>query len=534
MSRNYYRHLINGGIFSNNTPNTFIGNVSNQIPDKTTLANILIISENEIPYFSIIGNDIEARINVDYVLKNTTIFDNVSYFFDSENKVINTADFIFRFCYFIKNIKLDGATTVGSSFARDSAIDHIVLKNLTSVKDGGFFFRKEGTSSERTINVKRHIYIPLCENLGSTTGYADSMGDGYPADSIFENIVEGSVIYTNPILETINNGQPDGDLIRATELGAIVRYVTNFNKPSVINDLSVGQIKSTEIKLNFTIPTSSNAIDFYEVYVDGKINSRHKDALNVSAIGLKPNTTFLNISVVAVDVLYNKGDQSNLIPTTTTISTTLNTTGLISYYKLNESLGTEVKDSFNYYTGLFNSRKSEINKIGKIEKSYKFTGLSHIDGIDIRNLPITDKATFNAWVKLPTHTPSIENKTGFAYFNESDFSSHYPFTDGNIYLALFSSTRKTIGQGIVTDRTQWHMITVTANKITNEWKFYQNAQLVYTGTVGGFTLNENMQIGRSEKLFFGDFNICEISFYNEDIPLAQIQSLYNSGSGTTI
>lgn len=211
--------------------------------------------------------------------------------------------------------------------------------------------------------------------------------------------------------------------------------------------------------------------------------------------------------------------------------------GLIAYYKLEETSGTTAFDSVNSYDGTRYASGTPpytlSDQTGKIGKCYSFNG----QGISIPGFPSLTSGTFNLWVKLTQHQPTVQQNTGFMQINSfgTNQNNHYPWIDGNIYLNIFTSTRKNVGNGIVSDRSQWHMVTITADSGSNVWKFYQNATLVTTSTVGTITILNPMYLGWSGSFFtMNGALLDEISFHDRALSQAEIDILYNSGNGTTI
>jgi len=132
---------------------------------------------------------------------------------------------------------------------------------------------------------------------------------------VFSGITTGSIIYCNPALATNNAGAPDGDLAYAISQGATVRYVANYTASSPVTTLSSGTIYNTAIQLNFTPPSSTNAIDYYEVYVNGVYN---KTILGSGeyVTGLSINTSY-NLTIYVRDIFYNLSLVSNVVTQST-------------------------------------------------------------------------------------------------------------------------------------------------------------------------------------------------------------------------
>ena len=118
-------------------------------------------------------------------------------------------------------------------------------------------------------------------------------------------------------MATINAGGVEGYLANAISRGATVRYVTNFTPPNPITTLTSGTVTSTTIQLNFTPPTgSTNAIDYYEVWLNGVDSGKTVTASGQNVTGLTTATSY-DIELITVDIFYNKSVKSNKITVST-------------------------------------------------------------------------------------------------------------------------------------------------------------------------------------------------------------------------
>jgi len=211
------------------------------------------------------------------------------------------------------------------------------------------------------------------------------------------------------------------------------------------------------------------------------------------------------------------------------LPSTVPLTGLIYYYKL------DVNSNDNYGSNNAISSVGVTYSAGKVGNAAFFSGAGNSNIVYNFSGIITTKASISFWIKLTNHTPTVASKTGIIYTNTGSAVSHYPFIDGNIYCSILTGTRKSVGTGIIANRTQWHMITVTADTVANVWKFYQNGTLVMTSTVGTLTMRStDGTFGKSEAAVYLDGAIDEVAIYNIALTQAEINSLYNSGSGTTL
>lgn len=314
------------------TYNTYIGGVSGTISTASLLATKLGISVGAISNFTIDGSDIKCKITGSYEIPNGAFgrvlagfnFPNVvTYYYDDDNLVTTLNQFSFCYQTNFNDFRLDGVTSCLSYCLSQTPVININLPNLTSCSNYAFL---------DAFKAKRY-YIPRITSLGTTSG-----NDFVWQDSNYA----GTVIYINPIMQTNNSGAPDGDLVATTN--ATVRYVTNFTAPNPVTTLAAGTIYNTVIQLNFTPPSSTNAIEYYEVYKNGVF------VKNITSSGeylteLTASTSY-DITLIAVDIFYNKSVVSN------SLSVSTNTTSYLEYRTIAAySLATNGVDAKNAYNG---------------------------------------------------------------------------------------------------------------------------------------------------------------------------------------
>lgn len=140
----------------------------------------------------------------------------------------------------------------------------------------------------------------------------------------------------------------------------------------------------------------------------------------------------------------------------------------------------------------------------------------------------TTEATVVLEVRLRLHTPVDDAKTGLISLGVGSLP-RYPYVDGTIYCDYFSNIRKTVGVGLVTDRTQWHQVAVTSTPGANGWRFYQNGQLYYLDTGDStISLAPVVEIGRhnnggSNYELDGDLNF--VRLYNRSLSNLELLQL---------
>lgn len=114
--------------------------------------------------------------------------------------------------------------------------------------------------------------------------------------------------YVNTYLATNNAGSPDSDLT-ANPPGQGIVYCSDFTQPNFPNNLAASNIASNSFDLTWSIPSSSNPIDRYIVFLD--MDFYKIVATNSASItGLIPSTSY-SVRVMAIDDNGNASEFSN-------------------------------------------------------------------------------------------------------------------------------------------------------------------------------------------------------------------------------
>jgi len=234
------------------SPNIFIGGVSATITDETTLAAKLNttakpVSANDISYFAIIGVNIEARINVDYIIP-YKVFENnsaITYFKESaEGRCIDTGHTSFRNTPNLTEVEFYGNCLINlASFVESAGIKKAIFHNADTMYYYANFryttmdlffapklkfrFGDAAIQTQQVFGNIKNIYIPLVEQLGKTQ----------LNESHFLSCPQGVKIWANPALQTSNGGAEEGDLAYARASKAAI---INYSQPVLTpNDFGV-------------------------------------------------------------------------------------------------------------------------------------------------------------------------------------------------------------------------------------------------------------------------------------------------------
>ncbi|MHC0441621.1 fibronectin type III domain-containing protein [Flavobacterium sp. 3-210] len=289
--------------------NTYIGGVASVLNSASAVAAALSVSVSRIQNFLIVGSNIQFKMVGTYSLSfvpatGALLRPLLTYYQDNDGLVLNITSSCFAVYTKIIRLYFPGIITqTGTNVHQDIATVHILeLPNCISLP-ANFLGNWQTPVGGGT----KVLVAPKCTNWGAT--------------KLDNNVVGGNArirmkAYAPISEQTSNAGAPEGDLSGiAGSTSSSVVYVPNYIKPNAIIDLTAGIITSTTIQLNFTVPSSTNTLDFYEVY----LNSVYKGKITASGQNVTGLTTgsLYKIEVYAVDVYYNKSLISNIISVTT-------------------------------------------------------------------------------------------------------------------------------------------------------------------------------------------------------------------------
>jgi hypothetical protein len=262
------------------TPNLFLGGVGG-VYSKAELAEDLNISEYFIPYFEVFGENIAARV--------------------SKTNII-TKDFFGSTSGFRDNIKsyydMDGVISVfpKGSFAVCEKLEKVYLPGCTKI--GGV----SGNWAFFWFDVLKTVYIPNCLEFGNTVGEDGNVFRAYQTNWAV------TTLYVDPSMRTINNGGLEGDLNQVLGWGASVIDNNNNILPDPITNLSY-TTTGTDTTLNFTPPSATNNLDFYEVFINGF----YKEEITGSGAVISGLSNGDKVTVYACDEYYNRSISNEVV-----------------------------------------------------------------------------------------------------------------------------------------------------------------------------------------------------------------------------
>jgi len=442
-------------------PNTVIGGAYKSITSASVLATKLGIPEPNISLFQIHEENVEAKINVNYSIPSDAFLDdlNIIYFKDFNNLVTSVSNTAFFKAYNTKEIILKGCTNINNGALNSlSLLEVLDIRNVTS--------------------------------LGLTSG----------EDSVFGGSIPPTLVaYVNTALQTNNGGSPDGDIQVLIDAGCDVRFVLNETKPSAITNFAITTAFATRIEATFTAPSSTNTIDFYEVYVGNRIHSKIA-APNATIFGFQKNTLYEDISIKVVDIYGNKSDFSNKLSFTTGDSAVI-TQNLAISLAMEETTGVAIDKANGLHgevnlsvtrgvTGLVNNCFDFVNGEIRIPYNYKLA-INRQYGAFNKNIAISyvtflDTAGSN-WFTNKRTVSAVEyqifyyqGKLNFQVYNSSGTSVKWVKT-----MTLPTAVK-----------TFWYFHTDIA---TNQLKVFQN-NLELIGTVSG-TFSSSLRNLKTDYVF---------------------------------
>jgi hypothetical protein len=399
-------NLVQLQIFGNKTAityNTYIGGISASVSSASLLATKLGISVGAISNFTVFGSDVKCRIIGGYGIPayafsaNT----NITYYTDSDNLVTSIGVQAFNGCTNLAGtIKFDNCITIDDdSFTSCSKVEYFSFANTTTI--GGTVFRN--------IFAAKSVYIPRCTNLGGTSAN----------NGVFDYSTGSYIVYSHPSLATNNGGSPDGDIIAAIDLGATIRYVSNFTAPITPTITAVSTLNATYIKI-VDAGGSINTVEYFEVTINGTYYG--KVIPNGYILGLSPSTTYF-ILLKAVDIYFNKSVLSApLSASTNTTDISHPTANIKAYYKMegnvNDSAGSNngtataitYTDGVVGQTAVFNGSTSIIKSNSLDFDIFGTTPFSFTALVNLTSLP-TGSNTYGIIAIQENTTPSTVDKS---------------------------------------------------------------------------------------------------------------------------
>lgn len=520
-------------------PNTFIKGVANNtISGAADLAAELSHYPSGVPflasdikYFNIVGNDVECYISDWYELSGPSFRNNsnIKAYIDEDENLKSITGFGFQNSG-LEYLKDNGLLSIqGYNLSRYS-IQKLEIRSLTSLLGTANFYRSYNIQSLYLPNLTNLTNIslelsagtdptPICSHI-----YAPNvtvLGDSVSANNnVFNNLNIDCDVYLDASLWTVNSGNPDPDLQYLIDRGNYVVAVENYTPPNPINDLDDVNIYGTAVEIDFTIPTSTNAIRYYNVLLNGEVHSKTFTKPNYVA-GLDLNTSY-EITVESVDIYFNSSI-SNILEVTTASSKVNYRDYIISYLKFNN----------NYLDSVGSNDGTGSNTTfatGLIDNSAVFNGTSSSVLLPPNIVSSTDYS-------IAILVKKEDLTTGFQRIIELDDNIGGSYTQirirDNVFQFYARDTSGNLGfedETILPNVIDWNVVVITVSE-NNELKGYVNGFLIGTVPIGEFELidGDNNYIGviRLGNTQFLKGNINAISIFNSILSIQEISDITN-------
>jgi hypothetical protein len=493
-------------------PNTFIGGVSASIGTAQLLADKMFnypsrtaFSVSNIKNFTVVGNDIKCLIDVDFSIGglSTNVIPNILTNFTHNGTYLKRLESLA-----LANqtnmtlLDIKSVIILDSQATQGLRLKEYAFPNCTTL-NGQFHFN--------FIENQKTIYLPNCTAYGVNTSN----------NSIFTTAINNCKIYANTAMQTVNAGAEEPDILQARNNGAIIIYVENYTVPNAVSDLSSGTIYKTAIQLNFTSPSSTNVIDYYECYADG-VFKNNITASGQFITGLTANTAY-QFTVIAVDIFYNKSVVSNSVSASTNNTSAVPITGLVSYYKLESSS----VDSYGTNNGVDTAVTYGVGKIGN-GAIYNGSTSKTIIG-NPANLQLS-QGTVMCWVKATASGSSYRSIFGKTL-------AYNMFLTSGVFMVFNWGSFGGVGNkssGVNLNDGLWHHVAFVFESGTANNFLYLDGVLKLTFSWSVSNQTDNVCIGSSNSVQLINASIDESAIYNTKLTQSQISLIYNNGNGITL
>lgn len=320
-------------------PNTLIGGMSSVYTSALVLKTIDLIFLNIrfIKAYRVVGTNVGVTITSDYDLWSRHPWNEVTmtYWIDIDGYCKDIQHGCFYLCTSLQRVWLPEATRIygPSGYYAFQSCDLQGKMDFPSVDNTGnavfnfnpditclyypvltqFLLQNIDRDSHRNLTSLERLYTPIISTY--TEWYW----------RYFMGVASGVKWYVPAAWETSGPGSTREEIVVYMEdtMSMVPVYIQNFTAPSAVSDLDYSSITSSSVDLDFTPPSSTNALDFYEVWIDDGVTEWHPycrwqeiTGSGGTVSGLASGTTY-KIKIKAADIYYNLSGFSNEIEITT-------------------------------------------------------------------------------------------------------------------------------------------------------------------------------------------------------------------------
>lgn len=504
--------ILNPYIHSRKEPNTFIGGVGATITNRSQLvAKLTGIVESDIKNFNIDdNNNVSCYIGKDFGIQPGA--------FNSSQSSHPT--YFIHLGLYLKTVNQNAFYTASDNSASRLRL-FITPAELTVGPVGG-------ASNAFTQNFHRlQVFAcPNCIQIGST-------GNNFN----FNNNRNNLWLYVNPILATIDGGNPDGDIVYVDGgTNSSVKYSANFNAPQPISAVSFDVVMATYLKISWSDQTHSNSIDWQLIFLNGNYIGRVVGGVEEYAFtGLTPNTEY-EVKILTIDQSGNSSLFSKVFKQTTA-SAPVFLDNLVSYWDLRTNANDQWGNNKGTATGVnFVSGGIAGNCADFGSGTSNNITVADDDTLSFGNGTTDVPCSFNMWVNFSDLSPNLQ--TFFQKRDSGDIEYNFIKVDNNTFrLSLFDATTSNrIGQDVTISisANTWYMVTLVYDGI-NQPTVYVNASNTGASNndIGTYVAMHNTDA----PLVFGkiEFNtnnslngkMCEISIWKKALTAGEISDIYS-------
>lgn len=318
--------------------------------------------------------------------------------------------------------------------------------------------------------------------------------------------------------------------LRTTIFGSRYWFITT------ITDLNISGIYGTAFQLSFTVPLSSHTISYYEVYLNGVYWGNIQKPGDF-VVHIQQQTTY-SVTIVPVDINEKKGNQSNTA-TETTVIPVVPTTGLLSYYKLDELTKPNAVDSYGTLNGTHspNAVLGDPGKKGTLVRHIR--GSSWTDLMNNNTLSPSRTSPFSVclWAKINQLESATYINRAFTFKKTKTTSAIIlGFDKTNRAFVFINGTAFRSAVGSVTANTLFHLgVTFDGQKFTG---YFQGTKIFEHNDVMPILEPTPVQIGYYNQTSLEPIGINgsvdELPIYQKALNPGEMSDFFNHSNGITL
>ena len=298
------------------------------------------------------------------------------------------------------------------------------------------------------------------------------------------------------------------------------------NPPTVPNAPTIGTATAGngQATITFTPPANNGGatIDYYTASSSpGGINIATTSTSSVVVTGLTNGVAY-TFTIYA----HNSIGTSTASASSNSVTPFPLSTGIVSYYKFDESSGNASDASGNGYTATNNSTVTYSSTTPtKINNHAVFSGSNHFSTAS--QAVGSGKFTMNTWVRVAALPSNLYALFGGPQNYPDLTMTHTGFSTGKVLVAAGSNVPYSVSINT------WYMVTGIVQNSTT-MSIYVNGSFIGTSTVTSCTLgNHSFKFGTGGNISDVPLTgrLDEIGIWSRELSQSEITTLYNNGNG---